>query len=181
MKKILFRILFTGALLITMTGCGSSTTSGSTSGNNDPDLGQNASTKEDSIAEDVVDNVGDAAEDVIDGVGNAVDDLVGDNGFDNYSDAHDYFLDTMGNYHSDAKFELRDEKKDLVDYQEGSKGYHFNLYDTSDDSGKMFGEFYVDATSGLIYRVGDDGKIQEYPTKNQNRTNNKKTSTTEKR
>lgn len=176
MKKIIFHILLMSCLLIGLTGCGASTNTGSTSGNNNPNLNDNSTEDNTSnnvgnAAEDAADNVGNAAEDIVDGVGNAVDDLVGGNGFDNYSDAHDYFLETMGNYHTDANFELRNENQDLFDYQEGSKGYRFHLYDTSNDSDNMFGEFYVDANSGLIYKVENDGTISEYPTKNGNTSN----------
>lgn len=144
-------ILLTGLFCFILTGC-SNTAPGSTSGNNDNKTG-----------DEMADDVGNAVDDVADGVGDAVDDLVGKGGFDNYSDAHDYFMDTMGSYHSDAKFELRDEDKNLNDYQEGSKGYRFNLYDTSNNTdGELFGEFYVDANSGAIYRKGDDGKVTEY-------------------
>ena len=114
--------------------------------------------------EDVADGVGDAAKDLVDGTGDAVDDLMGNGGFKNYSDAHDYFMDSMSAYHSDAKFELRNEEKELSDYQEGSKGYHFYLYDTSKKAeGELFGEFYVDATSGTIYRRKEDQSFEEYP------------------
>ena len=137
---------------LAMTGCGNNDNA-STSGNND-----------NNVVDDVADDVGDAADDVANGVGNAVDDLVGNGGFENYTDAHDYFLDTMGSYHSDAKFELRDEDQNLNDYQEGSKGYHFYLYDTSKNTeGDMFGEFFVDATSGMIYKKGENGTVSEYP------------------
>lgn len=174
MKKSIFRILLVCSLFIALTGCGASQTSGSTSGNNDPDLGDNT-TENGTLSNDIGDaasDVGNAVDDVADGVGNAVDDLVGRNGFNNYSDAHDYFLETMGNYHTDANFELRNENEDLFDYQEGSKGYRFHLYDTSNDSNDMFGEFYVDANSGLIYRVEDNGTISEYPAKNNNTADN---------
>lgn len=139
-------------LCFVMTGCGNNDKA-STSGNNDSNA-----------VKDAADDVGNAADDVADGVGNAVDDLVGHGGFDNYNDAHDYFMDTMGSYHADSKFEIRDEDKELNDYQEGSKGYRFNLYDTSkNENGDLFGEFYVDATSGAIYKKGSNNKIEEYP------------------
>lgn len=164
--------MLTGLLCFTLTGCGNNTTTGSTSGNND-----------NNVVDEAADDVGDAAKDVANDIGNAVDDLVGNGGFDNYNDAHDYFMDTMGSYHADAKFELRDEDQELNDYQEGSKGYRFNLYDTSSNTdGELFGEFYVDATSGAIYRKGDDGKVTEYPGSKGNgsasngRTNNPTTS-----
>lgn len=153
-------IIFT--VCFTLTGCGNND-NGSTSGNND-----------NNAVNDIANDAGNAVEDVADGVGDAVNDLVGNGGFNNYNDAHDYFLDTMGAYHSDAKFELRDEDKELNDYQEGSKGYHFSLYDTSkNDKGDLFGEFYVDATSGAIYKKGDNDTVTEYPTSNNgNKANN---------
>lgn len=153
-KNYLRLVTITCVVCFAMTGCGNN--NGSTSGNND-----------NNVVEDVADDAGNAVEDVADGVGDAVEDLVGNGGFDNYNDAHDYFLDTMGAYHSDAKFELRDEDQELNDYQEGSKGYHFSLYDTSkNDQGELFGEFYVDATSGMIYKKGEDNSITEYPNPN---------------
>ena len=150
-KNYLRLVTITCVVCFAMTGCGNNT--GSTSGNND-----------NNAVENVADDAGNAVEDVADGVGDAVEDLVGNGGFNNYNDAHDYFLDTMGAYHSDAKFELRDENQELNDYQEGSKGYHFSLYDTSKNAeGELFGEFYVDATSGKIYKKGEDNSITEYP------------------
>lgn len=160
MKKFKKYLLVTAACVfcLAMTGCGNNDNT-STSGNN----------KNNNVVDDVADDVGNAAEDVANGVGNAVDDLVGNGGFENYTDAHDYFLDTMGSYHSDAKFELRDEDQKLNDYQEGSKGYHFYLYDTSKNTkGEMFGEFFVDATSGMIYKKGENGAVTEYPGNNNN-------------
>lgn len=155
MKKFekFFPVLAAACVLcFALTGCGNSDNS-STSGNNDNNAVENAA-----------DDVGNAVEDVADGVGNAVNDLVGNGGFNNYNDAHDYFMNTMTSYHSDANFELRDEDQNLNDYQEGSKGYHFKLYDTSsNENGEFFGEFYVDATSGRIYKKGEDGTITEYP------------------
>lgn len=177
MKKLLLSLCTICILGFILTGCGQSTNNGSTSGNNDPNLGNN--TTEDT--NNVVDDIGDAAMDVVDGVGNAVDDLVGGNGFDNYNDAHDYFLKTMGDYHTDANFQLRNENKNLTDYQEGSKGYHFTLYDTSNNTeGELFGEFYVDATSGFIYKKGEDGTIVEYPANNQSTTGNTSSQNTSK-
>lgn len=154
---------------ISLTGCGTKKTD-STSGNNNTDkndLSEDISDAAENAADDVKDageDAVDATKDVAEGIGNATDDLLGDGGFDNYNDAHDYFLDTMSSYHSDAKFELRDEDKELNDYQEGSKGYHFYLYDTSkNEKGDRFGEFFVDATSGRIYQKGSDNSISEYP------------------
>ena len=161
LKKLLCLSAVTCGLCLGLTGCGNSD-KGSTSGNND-----------NNVVEDVADNVGDAAKDVADGVGNAVDDLVGANGFDNYDDAHKYFLETMGNYHTDAKFEIREEDRNLADYQEGSKGYRFKLYDTStNQDGELFGEFYVDADTGVIYQADGDNFIEYRGTTTDNTTGN---------
>lgn len=159
--KNYFRILAVACIFcFALTGCGNKDNA-STSGNNDNNLADDASN---------------TVDDVADGIGNAVDDLVGNGGFNNYNDAHDYFMDTMGSYHADSSFELRDEDQNLNDYQEGSKGYRFNLYDTSSNQeGDLFGEFYVDATSGKIYRKGNDGTISEYPGNNTTTGNNSNT------
>ena len=98
-----------------LTGCGRSSAD-STSGNNNTDkndLSDNVS----NAANELADGAADATKDIAQGIGDATDDLLGSGGFDNYNDAHDYFLDTMGAYHSDAKFELRNEDKSLADYQ----------------------------------------------------------------
>ncbi len=159
-KKLACLTLVTTCLCFALTGCGNSD-KGSTSGNNDNNVVDDAAENVGDAAGDLVEGAGNAVEDVADGVGHAVDDLVGTNGFDNYDDAHKYFLDTMGNYHSDAKFEIREEDRNLTDYQEGSKGYRFKLYDTSKNAeGELFGEFYVDATTGMIYQADGDNFIE---------------------
>lgn len=156
MKKLTNYLRLTAVactLCFVMTGCGRNDRN-TTTGNN-----KNKNTTENSVAN----NVGNAAEDVAEGVGNAVDDLVGGKGFNNYNEAHKHFMNTMGSYHSDAKFELRNEDQNLMDYQEGSKGYRFNLYDTSKNAeGEHFGEFYVDAATGKIYRKGENNAFEEY-------------------
>lgn len=160
-KKLTSLTLVACSLCFALTGCGNND-NGSTSGNNDSNVTNDTTNNAGDAAGDLVEGAGNAVEDVADGVGNAVDDLVGTNGFDNYDDAHDYFLETMENYHSDAEFEVREEDQNLVDYQEGSKGYHFKLYDTSKNTdGELFGEFYVDATTGMIYKVDGD-TVTEY-------------------
>lgn len=162
LKKLLCACVLTCSLCFCLTGCGNSN-KGSTSGNNDNNMINDAADNVGNAAEDLVDGAGNAVEDVVDGVGNAAEDLVGMKGFDNYDAAHKYFMETMGNYHSDAKFEIRDEERDLEDYQEGSKGYRFKLYDISkNDKGDFFGEFYVDANTGMIYHEIEDDKYVEY-------------------
>lgn len=161
-KNYLRLVTIASVFCMAMTGCGNAA---STRGNNDKTTtSESVAENVGSAAKDVAEGVGDAAKNVTNGVGDAVDDLLGNGGFKNYADAHDYFLDTMGSYHSDANFELRNEDKNLTDYQEGSKGYHFTLYDTSkNEAGDLFGEFYVDATSGIIYKKGNNNTFEEYP------------------
>ncbi|MBR1866020.1 MAG: hypothetical protein IJ801_05890 [Lachnospiraceae bacterium] len=182
-KNYLRLVTIASVFCMAMTGCGNAA---STRGNNDntttsESVAENVGDAAKDVAEGVGDaaknvtnGVGDAAKNVTNGVGDAVDDLLGNGGFNNYADAHDYFLDTMGAYHSDANFELRNEDKNLTDYQEGSKGYHFTLYDTSKNAeGDLFGEFYVDATSGVIYKKGNNNTFEEYPANTT--TSNRKT------
>lgn len=171
-KKLACLTLVTCCLCFALTGCGNND-KGSTSGNNDNNMVDDTANNIGDAAGDLVEGAGNAVEDVADGVGNAVDDLVGTNGFDNYDDAHKYFLETMGNYHSDAKFEVREEDRNLADYQEGSKGYRFKLYDTSKNAeGELFGEFYVDATTGMIYQADGDSFIEYRGTENATGNNN---------
>ncbi|MBE5942904.1 MAG: ubiquinone biosynthesis protein [Lachnospiraceae bacterium] len=162
LKKLACLSMIACSLCCGLVGCGNDK-NGSTSGNNDSNITNDTANNVGDAAGDLVEGAGNAVEDVADGVGNAVDDLVGMDGFDNYDDAHSYFLETMGNYHSDAKFEIRDEDRNLSDYQEGSKGYRFHLYDTSKNSeGELFGEFYVDANTGMIYQLDDNNEYIEY-------------------
>ncbi len=96
-----------------------------------------------------------------DSVADAVDDVA--NGFDNYDDAHDYLLNRLGKDNKNAKYEVRNETKDTKEYRDGAKGYHFEIYDTSDDSGKKYGDFYVDKDTGKIYRKDTKTKkVTEY-------------------
>lgn len=178
LKKLLCVSVVACGFCFCLTGCGNNDKD-STSGNNDNNVVGNAADNAGNAAGDLVEGAGNAVEDAVDGVGNAAEDLVGMNGFDNYDDAHKYFLETMGNYHADAKFEIRDEERDLEDYQEGSKGYRFKLYDTSkNEKGEFFGEFYVDADTGMIYHETEDDKFVEYrgnttTNSNAHNTNNK--------
>lgn len=127
-----------------------------------------ASTDGDSVADDAadaVDDVADGAADAVDDVANGAADAVDDvaNGFDNYDDAHDYLLNRLGKDNKNAKYEVRNETKDTKEYRDGAKGYHFEIYDTSDDSGKKYGDFYVDKDTGKIYRKDTKTKkVTEY-------------------
>ncbi len=162
LKKLLCLSLVSISCCALLAGCGNDKT-GSTSGNNDNNVVSDATDDIGNAAEDLAEGAGNAIDEAADGIGNAVDDLVGTNGFDNYDDAYDYFLKTMESYHADAKFEIRDEDRELDDYHEGSKGYAFELYDTSkNEKGEFFGEFYVDADTGVIYQELEDDRIVEY-------------------
>ena len=138
LTSLLFTLIL--AVSVVFTGCGNgrkdSTTKGTTENNN-------------------------AVDDVADGVGDAVDDIA--NGFDNYDDAHDYLLNRLQNDDKDGKYEVRNETKDEQEYRDGASGYHFEIYDTSDDSGKKYGDFYVDKDTGKIYkRNTKTEKLEEY-------------------
>lgn len=134
------------------TGCGKNTKNDSADTTGDDNVIDDAA----DVVDDVGEGIGDAAEDA----GNALS----GNSFDNYNDAHDYFLEQMGGYNQDAKYEVRNESQDLMEYQSGSKGYRFELYDTSkDEKGTRVGEYYVDSSTGLIYsRDEESGEISQY-------------------
>lgn len=81
----------------------------------------------------------DAADDIADGAEDAVDDIA--NGFDNYDDAHDYLLNQLGNSEEDGRYVVKNKSEETTEYQDGSEGYHFEVYDTKDDSGKNMETF----------------------------------------
>ena len=120
-------------------------------------------TAESSSADDnsLADDVEDAADDIADGAEDAVDDIA--NGFDDYDDAHDYLLNQLGNNKEDGRYVVRNKTEETTEYQDGAEGYHFEVYDTKDDSNKKYGDFYVDKGTGKIYRENTDTKkIEEY-------------------
>lgn len=160
MKKMIrpISLIFAMVLMtsIIFTGCGNgrkdSTTKGSTQSNN-----TSSATEDDNLADDAED----AVDDVVDGVGDAVDDIA--NGFDDYDDAHDYLLNRLQSKDADGKYEVRNETKEEQEYKDGASGYHFEIYDASDDSGKKYGDFYVDKDTGKIYkRNTKTEKLEEY-------------------
>ena len=182
MKKLVTLVATLGLLTFAFTGCGGV--------NSVTDARDNST--EDSVVGDVADGVGDAVEDVADGVGdvaqdagdavgdvadgaadmvgdaadsvgNATSDLIdGTNGFDNYDDAHDYLIQQMGYYDNGATYEIRNENRELVKYDDSDKkreGYEFELYDTAQSkAGKRLGTYYVDSKKGTIYQKDDAGK-----------------------
>ena len=140
LTSLLFTLIL--AVSVVFTGCGNgrkdSTTKGTTENNNA------SGTTEDNL----VDDAEDAVDDVADGVGDAVD---------------DYLLNRLQNDDKDGKYEVRNETKDEQEYRDGASGYHFEIYDTSDDSGKKYGDFYVDKDTGKIYkRNTKTEKLEEY-------------------
>ena len=105
----------------------------------------------------------DAADDVADGAKDLADDVA--NGFDDYDDAHDYLINKLGS-DGNGQYEVRNKDQDVTEYRDGAKGYHFEIYDTSKDSGKKYGDFYVDKDNGKIYKKNTDTKkVEEYKAK----------------
>lgn len=160
MKKTVWTLCVAMAMVVgtsmVFAGCSNRNKNGTTEGAADG----TSATADGGLADDVED----AADDVANGAKDAVDDVA--NGFDSYDDAHDYLLNRLGKDNADAQYEVRNEKKDVADYKDGSKGYHFEIYDTSDSSGKKYGDFYVDKDNGKIYRKNTDTKkIEEYKNK----------------
>lgn len=141
-----------------LAGCGTNNR-GTTADNALNDLGTNANNAVNN-AGDVVKDAVDGVEDVAEGAGN----LVTGNGFNTYNEAHDYLLEQMGTGNTNAKYEVRNESQDLMEYQSGSKGYRFELYDTATDTnGTRVGEYYVDSATGLIYQKDEEsGEITQY-------------------
>ena len=135
-KTLVLATVFVVACLV-FTGCGKNSKNDSADTTGDDNIMDDAA--------DVVDDVGEGIGDAAEGAG----DVLSGNNFDNYNDAHDYFLEQMGGYNQDAKYEVRNESQDLMEYQGGSKGYRFELYDTSKDkNGTRVGEYYVDSSTG---------------------------------
>lgn len=92
-------------------------------------------------------------------VGDAAGDLV-DKGFGVYDDAHDYLMTRFRETDANGKYEVRKEKKDLVNYATGRQGYRFELYNTANGEERV-GEFYVDAADGTIHRMNEKTKAIE--------------------
>ncbi len=163
MKKTIWTLcmmcVFALGISLVFTGCGNQNRNDTTDMTTEENAAGNVSsaTEDDSLADDV----GEAADDLADGAEDAVDDVA--NGFDSYDDAHDYLLNKLSTDNSDGQYEVRNEKKDVTEYKDGAKGYHFEIYDTSDSSGKKFGDFYVDKENGKIYKKDTKTKkIEEY-------------------
>lgn len=140
-------------------GCGTTDTTGETTTTQMP----GTDTTGDTLGTDMengIDKVGDAVGDVVDGVGNGAEDMV-DGGFSNYNDAHDYLFGRLQKQNTNAKYEVRNESKDVMDYDTGKKGYRFQIYDTSGSKDVNLGEFYVDSKDGRIHKMNDKTKKVE--------------------
>lgn len=135
-----------------LVGCGKNN---STSGNNTQ---ENSSGSDNANGTGEGDVIGGAVGDIADGIGDMT------SGFTNYKDAHDYFMDQMGRENSNAQYELRNESEDLTTYDGSTQGYHFELYDTANNSdGEKVGDFYLEPNSGKIYQKdASSGKFNEY-------------------
>ncbi len=107
---------------------------------------------------DVARGVGDAVGDVANGVGNAVN-----GGFESYEDAHDYLLSQLGTQDNAGAYEVRNVKKEAVTYNNGQKGYRFEVHDTREGSDTRLGVFYVDQETGKVYKEDKNGNnVTEY-------------------
>lgn len=128
-------------------------------GNTDEDNGTN---KVGDAVDDVADGVGEAVDDMGEGIGDAVDNL-GGGSFDEYDDAKEYLLDKISKDNAKAKYEIKDEKKDLVSYNSAdadARGYQFSVYET--DQNEKIGIYYVDKDTGKIFRYMGKDSIESY-------------------
>lgn len=164
MKKLKLFVCVTCILAMgcfVLTACGDKN---STSGNNTQEQNGNAAngTNGNNAMDDAGNAIGDAVDDVADGIGDAVNDIT--SGFENYGDAHDYFMKRMGEDNPKAQYELRNESEDLTAYDGNTQGYHFELYDTATNSeGERIGDFYLEPKSGKVYKKDSgSGNISEY-------------------
>lgn len=183
-KKLMALMMTVMMISFAFVGCGTDTdsttmTTEQTTGTTAPDGAGNPTTGDrdgvvGDMAEgvgnavgDVANGVGDAVGDVANGVGNAVGDVadgvgnaIGDgttNGFQSYEDAHDYLLGKLGTQDNNASYEVRNMEKETVVYQDGKKGYKFEVYDTRDGKDKKFGTFFVDEKDGKVYKSNENG------------------------
>ena len=128
-------------------------------GNTDEDQGTGSVGE---AVNDVADGVGEAADDLGEGIGDAVDNL-GGGSFDSYDDAKKYLLEKLGKDNASANYEVREEKKDLVSYNNSdadARGYEFSVYETDQD--EKIGIYYVDKETGKIYRYMGKDSIESY-------------------
>ena len=76
----------------------------------------------------------------------------------------------LGNMIDDAGDVVDDAAKDVSDaltgnydtYNSGSMGYHFELHDTRKSDNSKVGDFYVDSTSGKVYKAASGSGVSEF-------------------
>lgn len=107
----------------------------------------------------IIEDLENGASEIGSAVENAGDDLV-DKGMGTYDDAHSYLMTRFTETDKNGKYEVRKEKKDLVNYATGKQGYQFELYNTASGEEKV-GEFYIDATDGSIHKMNEKTKAIE--------------------
>ena len=123
---------------------------------------ENVTDSESDAAEEIGDATNNLVDDVADGVGDAVDNL-GGGSFDKYEDAREYLLGKLQQDNAGAKYEVREENKDLTAYNHndsGAEGYQFSVYET--DRNEKIGIYYVDKDTGKIYRYMGKNSIEAY-------------------
>lgn len=123
---------------------------------------QNAMDDVSDVAEGVGNTAEDIVDDVADGVGDAIDNL-GGGSFDKYEDAKEYLLGKLQKDNVGAKYEIKEENKDLTAYNHndsGAEGYQFSVYET--DRNEKIGIYYVDKDTGKIYRYMGKNSIEAY-------------------
>lgn len=162
----------------TLTGCGNDNVNSATDNNNQAQNGTNQNGTENNgnnNGNNNGSNVGNDLSNAVDDVGDAVGDMLGANfnGFSSYEDAHDYFMSTMQGQNNSGRYEVRNENKELNQYQNGRYGYQFELYDVTQGEGSRLGEYWVDRDTGKIYRKNDkSGDFEEYTGNTTNTQNN---------
>lgn len=179
--KQLFVILCLSVTAMLYTGCGNNKTDATTTGDAattvmpegtttgaEGDTGTDAGVQDNNGASSLGEDVENAADDVADGVGDAVDDLAGVD-YGDYDSAHKYLMGQIGGTKNSGKYEVRNENRELTNYDTSDssrKGYRYEIYDTSKGDGEKYGVFYVDQETGKIYKEsGKNNKIEEYKVK----------------
>lgn len=159
MKKILIFSFCLMLMAFALTACGDnagdmgngtgSGTGSHSNTNNNNSLGSNIG--------NAVDDIGNAVDNVVDDV---ADGLTG--GYETYDDAYNHFMGNLSDF--GGRYEVRNNDKDLTEYQSGHQGYHFELHDTKKTGNdSKVGDFYLDSRSGKVYKSnGTNGDVSEY-------------------
>ena len=174
-KKLVTLMATLAILCFAVVGCGNVNDATDAKNKDNNTVGEDAD-KAGNDAADAVDDVADGAANAVDDVADGVADMIdGSNGFDNYDDAHDYFLQQMGNNDTAAKYEVRNESRDITSYDDKNEGYQFELYDTANNAeGDRKGLYYVDKKTGKIYQRDEkNNAVNEVTMKNTNTKNDK--------